>query len=147
MLYDAFLSEFQEIVCLSRQIDGNFKEMADHQPSFHAHLSIVPPLFITLLRCRDRNLRRQCIEILRTLQFDGPWDRLMISKVGSWVMELEEFESDANSIPEHVRVRFSRMMISMENGNAMVQCVRRDRSLGWELREPKLIWAEMSVEN
>ena len=143
--YDIFLPEFKEIVNLSSQIDDNFRELSDHQPSFHVHLSIVPPLFTTLLRCRDRSVRRQCIEILRTSQHDGPWDRFVVAKTGSWIMELEEAGSVSGFIPEHARVQFSRGMRSMESRLVMVQVVRRDRSPGWETREPSLAWDEMSM--
>jgi len=143
--YDIFLPEFKKILNLSSQIDDNFREMSEHQPSFHVHLSIVPPLFTTLLRCRDRGVRRQCIEILRTSQHDGPWDRFVIAKVGSWIMELEEAGSVSGFIPEHARVQFSRGMRSMESQLVMVQVVRRDRSPGWEMREPSLAWEEMSM--
>jgi hypothetical protein len=143
--YDIYLPEYKEIVCLCRQIDDNFREMSEHQPSFHVHLSIVPCLFTTLLRCRDRSLRRECIEILRTSQHDGPWDRFIIAAVGSWIMELEEAGSDSEYIPEHARVQFSRGMRSMETRLVMVQCVRRDRSQGWETREPNLRWEEMAM--
>jgi len=143
--YDMFLPEFKEVVNLARQIDENFREMSEHQPSFHVHLSIVPALFVTLLRCRDGGVRRQCIEILRTSQHDGPWDRFVIAKLGSWIMELEEAGSDSGFIPEHARVQFCRGMRSMESRLVMVQVVRRDRSPGWETREPSLAWEELSV--
>ncbi len=145
--YDIFLSEFMEIVCLCRQIDENFREMSEQQPSFHVHLNIVPCLFITVLRCRGRSLRRECIEILRTSQQDGPWNRFIMAKLGSWIMELEEAGSDSDFIPEHARVQFTRGMRSMETRLVMVQCVRRDRSLGWETREPSLTWEEMAIDD
>jgi hypothetical protein len=144
--YDIFLSEFKEIVSLCRQIDDNFREMSEHQPSFHVHLNIVPCLLITVLRCRDRSLRRECIEILRASQQDGPWDRFVIAKLGSWIMELEETGSDSEYIPELARVQFTRGMRSMEARLVMVQCVRRDRSPGWETREPNLRWEEMALD-
>jgi Fungal specific transcription factor domain len=145
--YDIFLPEFKDIVSLSRQIDDNFREIQENQPSFHVHLSIVPCLFTTLLRCRDRSIRRECIEILRTSQHDGPWDRFTIAKVGTWIMELEEAGSDSGYIPEHARVQFTRGMRSMETRLVMVQCVRRDRSHGWETREPRLVWEEMAMNS
>jgi hypothetical protein len=143
--YDIFLPKFREMVSLCRQIDDNFREMSEHQPSFHVHLSIVPCLFTTLLRCRDRSLRRECIDILRTSQHDGPWDRFIIAALGTWIMELEEAGSDTEYIPEHARVQFSRGVRSMETRLVMVQCVRRDRSPGWETREPSLRWEEMAM--
>jgi len=144
-LYDIYLPEFKEIVSLCRQIDDNFREMSENQPSFHVHLSIVPCLFVTMLRCRDGGLRRECIEILRTSQHEGPWDRFTIARLGAWIMELEEAGSESGYIPEHARVQFSRGVRSMETRLVMVQCVRRDRSPGWETREPVLRWEEMAM--
>jgi hypothetical protein len=143
--YDIFLPEFKEIISLSRQIDDNFREMSENKPSFHVHLNIVPCLFTTLLRCRDRTLRRQCIETLRTFDYDGPWNRFIVADVGTWIMELEEAGSGSDYIPEHARVQFSRGILSMESRLVMLQCVRRDRSPGWETREPNLSWEETSM--
>jgi hypothetical protein len=60
-------------------------------------------------------------------------------------MELEEAGSESGYIPEHARVQFSRGVRSMETRLVMVQCVRRDRSPGWETREPVLRWEEMAM--
>jgi hypothetical protein len=143
--YDTFLPEFRDIVSLARQIDDNFREMSENQPWFHVHLNIVPPLLTTLLRCRDLGLRRHCIEILRTVEYDGPWNRFIVAEIGTWIMKVEEAGSGSDYIPEHARVQFSRALMGMENREVMVQCVRRDRSPEWETRETNLTWEETKL--
>ncbi|KUJ06629.1 uncharacterized protein LY89DRAFT_768864 [Mollisia scopiformis] len=142
--YDQFLPQFREMVSLSRIISRNLLEITHQQPAYHFHLSIVPPLFTLLLRCRDKTLRREAVDILRTSRYDGPWDRFMIAAVGKWIMEVEEEGERDGVIPEESRVRLSRMSMSMEGRGVVIQCVRRGRDdqLGGELG---LEWVETKL--
>lgn len=88
--YDRFLLGFHEIVTLARSISNNLLEITNQLRAYHFHLSIVPPLLIVLLRCRDGSLRREAIDILRVSRYDGPWDRYMIAAIGKWIMQVEE---------------------------------------------------------
>ncbi|CZR70221.1 uncharacterized protein PAC_20122 [Phialocephala subalpina] len=136
--YDTFLPLFREIITLSRTISTNLLAITNQQPAFHFHLSIISPLFTLLLRCRDRSLRREAIEILRMKQFDGPWDRYMVAAVGKWIMDLEEAGEVEGFVPEEKRVRLSRMVMSMERRSVLMQAVRRDAEGGLEWVETKL---------
>lgn len=71
----------------------------------------------------------------------------MLARVCTWIMELEEAGSETDYIPEHARVQFSRMAMSMEDrSKVVVQCVRRDRSLGWdETGNERLTWEELVI--
>jgi hypothetical protein len=142
--YDRFLLDFSEIVFLARKISNNLLEITNQQPAYHFHLSIVPPLFALLLRCRDGNLRREALDILRMVRYDGPWDRYMISAVGEWIMKVEETRSEDGRIPQSARLTLSRLSISMERGCAAVQCVRRRKAL-LENGESELEWVETIV--
>ena len=146
--YDAFLPDFREIVTLARRIS----RANSPQPTFRLDLGIVTPLFIVLLRCRQRSLRREAIAILEssTTQ-DGSWDPQATAKVGAWIMEKEEERTpkdgdSTGSIPEWARVRFSQISMSVESRSLVVQCVRRvnDQGLG---EGPHLIWEEAMIKD
>ncbi|KAI5461213.1 hypothetical protein BGZ63DRAFT_229855 [Mariannaea sp. PMI_226] len=61
------------------------------KPRFAADLGIVPPLFVVATKCRDPITRRQAIRILQSSpRREGMWDSAMISRIATWVMNLEE---------------------------------------------------------
>ncbi|KAH6701280.1 hypothetical protein BKA61DRAFT_620453 [Leptodontidium sp. MPI-SDFR-AT-0119] len=145
--YDVFFPEFSEIVSLARTISDNLLAISNNRPAYHFHTSVVPPLFIVLLRCRDPNLRREALEILRMQQNDGPWDRFMIARIGSWIMEIEEEGWDGTgTVPVESRVSLSRIKVGIEDRRAMVQCVRRGIPSGvGDLQERSLTWVETII--
>ncbi|KAE8449558.1 hypothetical protein EG329_007888 [Mollisiaceae sp. DMI_Dod_QoI] len=145
--YDKFLLDFRKMISLARTISTNLLNITNQQPAYHFHLSVVPPLFTLLLRCRDGTLRREAISILRRTQYDGPWDRYMIAAVGKWIMELEEVGEENGYIPEYARVRLSRLSMSMETRNVVVQCVRRDKtSPGLDSEGVGFVWMETRLK-
>ena len=59
--------------------------------SFALDLGVVPPLFVTATKCRDRKLRREAIRLLLSSpRREGMWDSILCGKVGEWIMEVEE---------------------------------------------------------
>lgn len=59
--------------------------------SFSANLGIVPPLYVVATKSRDRVLRRQAIQLLRSsARREGMWDSELMARVGTWVMNIEE---------------------------------------------------------
>lgn len=136
--YDKFLPSFREIVTLARFTDTNL------QPSYHFHLSTGPPLFVVLLRCRDPSVRREALSILRSSNFDGPWNRHMIAKVGEWIMKVEEEGMDERiGIEEARRVKLSRLVMGMQEKKVLVQAVHThspDNSL-----ERRVDWLEETI--
>lgn len=63
------------------------------QPSFSADLGIVPPLYVVATKCRDPNLRRQAIHILRSsARREGMWDSELTARIAEWVMLVEEHD-------------------------------------------------------
>ncbi|KAI5924363.1 hypothetical protein F4810DRAFT_139856 [Camillea tinctor] len=119
MAFDAFLPRFQEIVGLATEVIGDEERRAaarrcpnphfcPHQSappdqfanqytarhikaSFSADLGIVPPLFVVATKCRDRIVRRQAIQLLRTSsRREGMWDSELAAHIGYWIMTIEE---------------------------------------------------------
>ncbi|KAF3057829.1 hypothetical protein CFAM422_012134 [Trichoderma lentiforme] len=75
------------------------KYTAHHiKPSFSADLGIVPPLFVVATKCREPNVRREAIQLLRSsARREGMWDSELTANIAQWIMEVEESE---NPFPE-----------------------------------------------
>lgn len=75
-------------------IFGGYEYIAHHiKPSFSADLGIVPPLYVVATKCRDRVIRRQAIQLLRSsARREGMWDSELVARIGMWVTDIEEEE-------------------------------------------------------
>ncbi len=92
-------------------IFGGHAYAARHiKPSFSADLGIVPPLYVVATKCREPQIRRQAIQLLRSsARREGMWDSELAARIGIWIAEVEEEDVDvldvtttsgyANSIP------------------------------------------------
>ncbi|KAK3359990.1 hypothetical protein B0T25DRAFT_446507 [Lasiosphaeria hispida] len=59
--------------------------------SFSADLGIVPPLFVVATKCRDRDLRKQAIQLLQSSpRREGMWDSELTARIALWIAEIEE---------------------------------------------------------
>ncbi|CAM1508363.1 Fc.00g052110.m01.CDS01 [Cosmosporella sp. VM-42] len=66
------------------------------KPSFSADLGIVPPLFVVATKCRDPVTRRQAIQLLRSsARREAMWDSELAAHIATWVMNVEESETQA----------------------------------------------------
>ncbi|KAH9901959.1 hypothetical protein F4778DRAFT_133911 [Xylariomycetidae sp. FL2044] len=119
MQFDAHLPRFKEIVELAVEVIGDEERRAAERrcpnphfcphrpahpdlfggqytarhikPSFSADLGIVPPLFVVATKCRDRVLRRQAIQLLRSSsRREGMWDSELAAGIGMWITTVEE---------------------------------------------------------
>ncbi|KAL1891538.1 hypothetical protein Sste5346_007630 [Sporothrix stenoceras] len=59
--------------------------------SFSTDLGIVPPLYVVATKSRDRVLRRQAIQLLRSSsRREGMWDSELAARIAMWVVDIEE---------------------------------------------------------
>lgn len=59
--------------------------------SFSTDLGIVPPLYVVATKSRDRVLRRQAIQLLRSsARREGMWDSELAARIAMWVVDIEE---------------------------------------------------------
>ncbi|KAF7551544.1 hypothetical protein G7046_g7697 [Stylonectria norvegica] len=74
------------------------------KPSFSADLGIIPQLFVVATKCRDPVTRRQAIQLLRSsARREGMWDSELAAHIGTWIMNLEESESE-DVLPQRGRM-------------------------------------------
>jgi hypothetical protein len=92
MVYDNHLSDFQYIVNTCRLLAESINSTRlPRLPRFSLDTGIIPPLSLVVTKCRDRNLRREAIDLLfANPRQEGMWDSLLIARAGSWITSWEE---------------------------------------------------------
>lgn len=130
MQFDAFTHQFKAIIDLAAEVVGDEERRAAAQrcpdprfcnhrldtwtelfgkpeyaarhikPSFSADLGIVPPLFVVATKCRDPDIRRMAISLLKSSsRREGMWDSELAARIGIWIAGIEEQE-DQPSVEE-----------------------------------------------
>lgn len=108
--YDVFMPEFRQIVdyssillqlqhsrsrsSLSPSPDlQNRAGTGNNEPLIHFafDIGVVPPLYLIIVKCRDRKLRRQALKLMEeNPRREGVWDSVATAALGRWVIGLEE---------------------------------------------------------
>ncbi|CZR56121.1 uncharacterized protein PAC_06009 [Phialocephala subalpina] len=92
--WDQFQPEFNTIVTLAEALVETStiaNTSCQGIPSFSFHLGILPPLFLTSIRCRDPILRRRAVHILSSSRrCEGIWDSRLAATVAGHVINAEE---------------------------------------------------------
>jgi hypothetical protein len=184
MQFDAFTTQFKAIVDLAAEVVGDEERRAaarrcpdprfcNHRldpwtemfgkpeyaarhikPSFSADLGIVPPLFVVATKCRDPDIRRQAISLLKSSsRREGMWDSELAARIGIWIAGIEESEeppaedfnpyasrpstsSTSSAAPRHPSVEFGDDVPLGPGGNARYDA-RRASSVGNRFQQQK----------
>lgn len=130
--YDAFLPQFREMLTLIHIIVDAYQKRGDStgpgDTAFLLDLGIISPLFLLLIRCRDRQIRRHAIAILKGWHAELGWHPRLIAELGSFLLEIEEEGHPDGPIPETSRAVITRICEAAPNQNyieTLVQCVQR----------------------
>jgi hypothetical protein len=123
---DAFLDDYVQIVELATNV---LEQSVDQDKTtlrkvvFNFDVSIVVPIFIVALRCRDCKVRREAIELLwKYPRREGFYDSLMAAKVVSWFMSKEEEGMVDGYVPETARLRIVKNDFVLSERKATIQC-------------------------
>lgn len=116
-VYDALTAHFREVVDLAKMFVKNEKLQNDSQrASFTFDDPFIGSVYFVILKCRDQSLRREAIAILQSHpRRDGVMDSVLMAKIGTMHMNIEEAESEGNYIPEHARIRGIKTTTNMAN--------------------------------
>lgn len=132
MDYDAFNSLFLELITLIKLIvDPHhipFSNFSFSYGGFHIDNGLTPHLFLIVIRCRDRAIRRDAIAVLDKWYTEGCWNPKLIKEIGLFMMEVEEEGVDWNEhkvIPENKRAIFSQINENQLEGRAILQCAQK----------------------
>lgn len=141
--YDEFRPFFQQIIDL---IETNVTtEIEKTAEPLHGglllDLGITCPLGLVVMRCRDRVIRRRAIAILRSWFNEGPNDALMISKVGTFMMEMEEAGNESGTIPESSRAVPTLYCLDHVNNTILMQFCQRSGGV-----DGGPVWREKSFD-
>ena len=126
--WDQFLPEFRAIVSLAQTL---FRILArnptlSQKGGFSLDIGIVPPLYIVCKFCRDSKLRREAIALIDLCpRREGVWDSGMVTKVSTFLMEVEEEGMVDGYIPEYARARIEKVVVDVMKKTADVKCVKR----------------------
>jgi len=143
--WDQFLPEYRAIVSLSKAFFRTLpKEASLRQESeFSMEMSIVPPLYVVCKYCRDGQVRREAIALMKLCpRREGIWDSGLTAKVSIFLMEVEEEGLVNGYIPEDARARISKVSIDVLTKMAAVECMKRipDTEGGIMIRKTTIAW-------
>lgn len=135
MGYDDHISDFTSIISLSQdvlRIRNAGSSTSYFSGLFVLDLGLIVPLFTLLLKCRDRVLRYQGIEILKQWHVEGWWDPLLILAICKSMIDVEEEEMVDGKIPAEARVTLTGKCHRPPERRLLVQCVqRRKEGMRW----------------
>lgn len=105
--HDRFLAQFQSIVehaefVLLPEVQDNSNSSS--QPRFSLEMSVIQPLYFTALKCRDHNLRRRAIDLLRISGQEGVWDGNMLAVIAKYIVQQEESQGSLDVLLEQTLV-------------------------------------------
>ena len=98
MVYDAFMTEYREIVRAAEEFMGLIDPGAkttgssfQSQSIIAFDLGVITPLAFVAITCRDFILRRRCVELLyRRHRREDLWDSHLVAVVSAAIIDLEE---------------------------------------------------------
>ena len=92
--FDQYLAEFKKITSLAKEFLSSFSGanlQGPRLPSLSTDWGIIPPLAVTVMKCRDPNTRRNALSILASWPHrEGFWDASLVIKLGQQIIDIEE---------------------------------------------------------
>lgn len=132
--YDVFESEFNTIVTHSALLLRTLENcMPKSKPklAFSLELSVLPPLFLTAVKCRTSEIRKEALELLvRYPRREGIWDSVTVAAIGKWVIELEEEGATGGYVSEEDRVRKATIVFDLVERKATMSCLKLNKETG-----------------
>jgi hypothetical protein len=146
LVYDSFFREFKEIVTLAKAFLSHPRSSKIlTEGSFSLTSRLIHPLQLVADKCRDRQLRREAIGMLKSKPWrEGSWSSLATATVATWFMEVEEEGVETDFIPEQARLKlieseFSEEQVPRQYLRATVRCLRGVEPQA-ELKESTWVW-------
>ena len=93
--YDDFLQHFLEVVSLSNAF---LRRTHYSWANFTIEMGVIEPLYFVALKCRDPQLRRAAVDLLRISGKEGVWDGNVMSLIANHVIEIENRRSQRDGV-------------------------------------------------
>lgn len=147
--WDGFTQHFEEIISRSAKVVERTRTLDPSKTGiFTFDLGIIPPLHLAALKCREPRLRRQAIALLlSTPRREGCWDGVLLGKVDSWIMQIEEEGMDEfGFIPDSSRWRLGEIKSCPQDRWIWVKCLQDSYDLsgqwthGTSIKETRITW-------
>lgn len=137
MVFDGYTAEFARIVELSGILLDKSATEGSQVLSFD--MGIIPPLFLLVLKCRDIQLRRKALALLkRSPEQEGLWRRAAVVAHSEWKINFEERGrgelSESSPLPESARIHQEHLRYEVRDGKQVPMLVFRRSSVN--LTEP-----------
>jgi hypothetical protein len=123
-VYDSFLSDFQEIVRLSKYLLQTKRPSLFQKTTFLLDSVIGIPLFTRGMKCRDRILRREANALLKSSERrESMWDSVMAACIVKWMITIEEAGLEPDQVvPECNRFRMLDIKCDLQERTGWVRC-------------------------
>lgn len=130
-LWDSYLEDFESLVGICEEVVpmGGTKGSTDVlKARFTLDTGTIPPLYFTVLKCRDPHLRRRALVLLTTCKHqEGAWNGPLIALCAEKVVELEERGIEnacsAADVPEENRLY--QAYYDLRHSDSLLYCRRR----------------------
>ena len=129
-LWDSYLTDFEQLVKTSEIVMFRRSVLSaeNEKVNFTLDTGIIPPVYFTVLKCRDPNLRRRALVLLKNCKHqEGAWNGPIIASMAEKVMILEERGLDsvyiAADVPEENRMY--QAFYDLRRSDKLVFCKRR----------------------
>jgi len=121
--YDHSLSEFRRMMFLINYVHPHVATVGATETPYHFDLGVIPPLYFAGIRCRDKAIRDNVIDVMNKVHYrEGMWDTLAAVKFIEWMRELEDPGRDDNGfVPEHKRAFLTCAFVDLEGKRAILQ--------------------------
>lgn len=128
--WDNYLPDFEQIILLAESVASiqTSTSRTNGEGMFCLDTGIIPPVYFTVLKCRDPELRRRALTVLRDCkQQEGAWSGPIIARIAGNIMKLEERGIDdickSADVPEMNRLYQG--YYDLRYSDKLVYCKRR----------------------
>jgi hypothetical protein len=118
-VFDAFEEEFESIITWAQHL----AQIPSIASLFSLDIAVIPPLYLTAIKCRLPWVRHKAIELLyATPGREGTWDAQVYAKIAERIVAIEEQELEGvDSIPiEEFRIKNADILSDMNGDHASV---------------------------
>lgn len=133
LIYDDHIEEVREIIRLARILHLHPSSKGE----FAFDLGYIPQLYVMAIKCRDRSLRREAVNLLHSRSWrEGVWDSNLAGSMATALMEVEEEGLQGDFVPNESRVRGTKMKFDLQTRQGHLTCFMA----GGQVKERTIRW-------